>query len=101
MKKVNCRVVWSLKDKEFPYNSDTDFWVRPWVPQVELLSHPNVKCGMNNCGFGGTIEFISYGKPIACFPHFGDQIDTADLICQSNSGIYLPNTKIKVGPLKK
>ena len=56
---------------------------------------------MNNCGFGGTIEFISLGKPIACFPHFGDQIDTADLICQSNSGIYLPNTKIKVGPLKK
>jgi len=41
LKKVGCRVIWSLKDKKLP-NEDPDFWVKPWVPQVELLAHPAV-----------------------------------------------------------
>ena len=64
----------SLKDLEIPKFDDPDFYVSPWIPQVELLSHPSVKCGLSHCGHGGSLEFINFGIPIACFPHFGDQI---------------------------
>jgi UDP:flavonoid glycosyltransferase YjiC (YdhE family) len=55
---------------------------------------------MTHCGFGGTLEFIHCGIPIACFPHFGDQIINADLLCNFGAAIYLPKNKIKLGPPK-
>ncbi len=73
LKTIGVRVVWSMKDLQIPVTDDPDFWVRPWIPQVEVLAHPAVKCGMTHCGFGGTLEFIAAGKPIVAFPHFADQ----------------------------
>ena len=72
LKKVGCRVIWSLKDKKLP-REDPDFWVKPWVPQLELLAHPAVQAGLTHCGFGGCLEFISAGVAIVAFPHFVDQ----------------------------
>ena len=71
LKKVGCRVVWSLKGRKLP-EEDPNFWVSPWVPQVELLAHPALKAGLTHCGFGGTLEFIGAAVPIVAFPHFGD-----------------------------
>ena len=56
-----------------PEEDNKNFLVRKWVPQVELLAHPALKAGLTHCGFGGTLEFISAGKPIVAFPHFDDQ----------------------------
>ena len=55
-----------------PEEDNENFWVRPWIPQVEVLAHPALKAGLTHCGFGGTLEFISAGKPIVAFPHFDD-----------------------------
>lgn len=73
LKKLGCRVVWSIK-KEFhlPVEDDPDFWVQPWVPQVELLAHPAIKAGLSHCGWGGTMEFIAAGVPVVGWPHFFD-----------------------------
>lgn len=78
------RVIWSIK-KEFskfiPEGYDESrFFISSWLPQVELLAHPSVKAGLTHCGFGGTLEFISAGIPMLCFPHFGDQPENATLI---------------------
>ena len=57
---------------------------------------------MSHCGFGGTLEFINFGVPMACFPHFGDQIANSELLCKANAAIYLPNKLIKFGkPIRK
>ena len=57
---------------------------------------------MSHCGFGGTLEFINFGIPLACFPHFGDQITNSDLLCNTKAAVYLPNKKIKFGkPIMK
>ena len=70
---MGCKVVWSLKDElKIPDQADPNFWVRPWIPQVEVLAHPALKVGLSHCGFGGTLEFIAAGKPIVAFPHFID-----------------------------
>lgn len=41
LKKVGCRIIWSLKDFELP-EENPDFWTSPWVPQIEVLAHPAV-----------------------------------------------------------
>ncbi len=56
---------------------------------------------MSDCGFGGTIEFINFGIPLACFPHFGDQITNSELLCNAKAAVYLPNIKIKFGKTVK
>ena len=56
---------------------------------------------MSHCGFGGTIEFINFGSPLACFPHFADQITNSELLCNAKAAVYLPNIKIKLGKLVK
>ena len=53
---------------------------------------------MTHCGFGGTLEFINFGIPLACFPHFGDQIPNSELLCNAKAAVYLPNKKIEFGP---
>lgn len=62
-----------MKDFKIPDENDPNFWIKPWIPQVEVLAHPAIKAGLTHCGFGGTLEFIAAGKPIVAFPHFIDQ----------------------------
>ena len=59
---------------EYSKKDDPDFWIRSWIPQLKVLAHQLVKCGMSNCGFGDTLEFINFGVPLVYFPHFSDQI---------------------------
>ena len=89
LKKLGCKVIWSLKDFKTPNDEDPDFWIRPWVPQVELLAHPAVKAGLTHCGFGGTLEFIAAGKPIVAWPHFGDQLSNSAAMVERKVAIYL------------
>ena len=72
LKKLDIKVVWSLKGAQIPKPDDPDFWVKDWIPQVEVLNHPAIKAGLTHCGFGGTLEFVSASVPIITFPHFGD-----------------------------
>lgn len=32
LKKIDCRVVWSLRDLELPDKQDSDFYAKPWIP---------------------------------------------------------------------
>lgn len=77
LKKVGCKVVWSLRDFKIPDENDPDFWVRPWVPQIEVMAHPSLVAGLSHCGFGGCLEFIAAGVPIVALPHFADQVPNA------------------------
>ena len=85
LKRLNCRVIWSIKKEyKLPVENDENVWAMPWVPQVELLSHPAVKAGVCHCGWGGAMEFIAAGVPVVGWPHFFDQFRNASLICDEN-----------------
>ncbi|XP_013412817.1 UDP-glucuronosyltransferase 2C1-like [Lingula anatina] len=45
-----------------------------WLPQNDLLAHPNTKLFISHCGNGGTFEALYHGIPVLGFPLFADQV---------------------------
>ena len=83
LKRTKFPVVWSLKEemqKLLPNKDDPDFFISKWTPQAELLQDPAIKVVITHCGWGGTLETLTAGKPIVAIPFFGDQPINASLL---------------------
>lgn len=70
--KLKQTVIWryNLPDSDqLPKN----IFPREWLPQKEILAHPNVKLFITHGGMLGTTESIYHGVPMIGIPVFGDQ----------------------------
>ena len=77
----------------FKYGNETkiddNVMLMPWVPQNDVLAHPNIKLFISHCGNNGQFEALYHGVPILGMPVFAEQPYNAARIQAKGFGIYL------------
>ncbi|EXC71323.1 Putative UDP-glucose glucosyltransferase [Morus notabilis] len=51
-----------------------------WSPQERVLAHPSVTCFLTHCGWNSSVEALTLGVPVVCFPQWGDQVTNAKFL---------------------
>ncbi|XP_050079739.1 UDP-glycosyltransferase UGT5-like [Anopheles maculipalpis] len=69
---IKQRVIWKWDTDVMPNKPDNVMLVE-WLPQDDILAHPNVRLFIMHCGLGGIAEALFHGVPIVGIPMFGDQ----------------------------
>ncbi|KAF2356870.1 UDP-glucuronosyl/UDP-glucosyltransferase [Trinorchestia longiramus] len=85
--KLQYKVLW--KYEEELENLSKNVFIKKWMPQQDVLAHPNVKVFISHCGLLGSQEAIYHRTPILGLPLFGDQQKNAKTWENAGIGIYL------------
>ncbi|XP_015235799.1 PREDICTED: UDP-glucuronosyltransferase 2C1-like [Cyprinodon variegatus] len=72
--KMPQKVIWRHKGTR-PSTLGNNTMIVDWMPQKDLLGHPNIKVFVAHGGTNGVQEAIYYGVPVLGIPLFFDQYD--------------------------
>ncbi|XP_058461330.1 UDP-glycosyltransferase UGT5-like isoform X2 [Malaya genurostris] len=82
------RVLWKYEDNAI-LNTPSNVLIQAWMPQNDILAHPNVVIFISHGGLLGTMEALFHGKPIIGIPIFGDQMTNVENAIRSGYGLKL------------
>ncbi|KAL0120592.1 hypothetical protein PUN28_008345 [Cardiocondyla obscurior] len=84
------RVLMKIPNPEkLPLGLPVNFYISPWMPQIKILKHPNIRAFITHGGLMGTQEAITYGVPMIGIPLFGDQFPNIDRYVARNIALRL------------
>jgi len=66
-------------NSETPLNAPVNCRFEKWIPQQEVLAHPNLRVFATHGGLLSTQEAVYYGAAIIGMPVFGDQFSNTNL----------------------
>uniref|UniRef100_A0A182Y290 UDP-glucuronosyltransferase n=1 Tax=Anopheles stephensi TaxID=30069 RepID=A0A182Y290_ANOST len=66
------KVIWKYENDSLP-DKPPNVLIKSWMPQSDILAHPNVKLFITHGGLLGTTEGLYHGVPMVGIPIYGDQ----------------------------
>nr|XP_018905849.1 PREDICTED: UDP-glucuronosyltransferase 2B13-like [Bemisia tabaci]XP_018905858.1 PREDICTED: UDP-glucuronosyltransferase 2B13-like [Bemisia tabaci]XP_018905867.1 PREDICTED: UDP-glucuronosyltransferase 2B13-like [Bemisia tabaci] len=88
------RVLWKFEADSLPELPE-NVMISKWIPQNDVLAHPNVVLFMTHCGLLSVQESIYHGVPVIGIPLMIDQYINANQIVQKNLGLQIKYSDIK------
>ncbi|CAK1556340.1 unnamed protein product [Leptosia nina] len=83
-KRLKQTIIWKWEDDKLE-DKPKNVIIRKWLPQNEILAHPNVKVFISHGGLIGTQEAIYHGVPVISVPIYGDQLN--NVLTLENLGV--------------
>lgn len=65
-------VIWKFEDESLT-NIPSNVRIQKWLPQSDILAHPNIVLFITHGGMASTFEGMARGVPMLCIPVFADQ----------------------------
>ncbi|XP_060834135.1 UDP-glucosyltransferase 2-like [Rhopalosiphum padi] len=81
------RVLWKYEGEL--KNKPKNLMIKKWLPQRDILMHPNVKLFISHGGISGLYEAVDAGVPVLGFPLFGDQHRNIDNLVNAGMAISM------------
>uniref|UniRef100_T1PIB5 UDP-glucoronosyl and UDP-glucosyl transferase n=1 Tax=Musca domestica TaxID=7370 RepID=T1PIB5_MUSDO len=89
LSKLKQKVIWKWEDLENTPGKSANILYKKWMPQDDILAHPNIRLFITHAGKGGVAEAQYHGVPMMALPVFADQHGNADKIVKSGYGKQL------------
>ncbi|KAJ3642479.1 hypothetical protein Zmor_025262 [Zophobas morio] len=86
--KMKMKILWKWEEDVLP-GQPKNVKSGKWLPQQEILAHPNVKLFITHGGLLSTTETIYHGVPVLAIPIMGDQKLNAESIVNEGFGLSL------------
>ncbi|CAD7078266.1 unnamed protein product [Hermetia illucens] len=94
------KVIWKWDNDEFPGKS-ANILYKKWLPQDDILAHPNLKVFVTHAGSGGVTEAQYHGVPMVAIPFFADQFSNANKLQKIGHGVALDRDTLTKESLRK
>jgi len=87
------KILWKFENEELQ-NKPDNVMIQKWVPQADVLRHPNIKIFITQCGLQSMEEALMNHIPLVGIPFFADQPSNAIIMKNKGFGIHLDHTKL-------
>lgn len=79
-----------LPDGFLERTKDRGLVVKSWAPQVEVLRHRATSAFVTHCGWNSTLEGITAGLPLLCWPLYAEQrLNKVHIVGEMNLGVEM------------
>ncbi|KAK5640042.1 hypothetical protein RI129_010853 [Pyrocoelia pectoralis] len=82
------KVLWKFESENLP-NKPENVLISKWLPQQDILRHPNIKLFITQGGMQSSEEALYNGVPIIGVPIFGDQFGNIGKMVHKGMGLSI------------
>lgn len=85
---LSQRILWKFESDILP-GQPPNLKIGKWLPQSDILAHPNIRMFITHCGMMSSMEAAYRGVPIVGIPFFLDQKVNAKKFVKRGLGVQL------------